>query len=72
MKTVTSFWKYSHLTNHNTAQTIHLTLSDPTSDLVQHYDFPVPLRCRKTSDTFLLRLWPARSAVGACPTLFLT
>jgi hypothetical protein len=28
-----------------------LTLSDPTSDLVRHYDFPVPLRCRKTSDT---------------------
>jgi hypothetical protein len=45
----------------------NLTLSDPT----QHYDFPVPLRCRKTSNTFLLRLWPARSAVGACPTLFL-
>jgi hypothetical protein len=48
-----------------------LTLFDPTSDLVRHYDFPVPLRCRKTSDTFLLRLWPARSTVGACPTLFL-
>ena len=47
-----------------------LTLSDPTSDLIQHYDFPVPLRCRKTSDTFLLRLC-ARSTVGACPTLFL-
>ena len=27
-----------------------LTLSDPTSDLVRQYDFPVPLRCRKTSD----------------------
>jgi hypothetical protein len=27
-----------------------LTLSDPTSDLVQHYDFPVPLQCRKMSD----------------------
>jgi hypothetical protein len=28
-----------------------LTLSDPTSKLVIHYDFPVPLRCRETSDT---------------------
>jgi hypothetical protein len=30
---------------------IHLTLSDPTSDLVRKYDFPVLLRCRKTPDT---------------------
>jgi hypothetical protein len=30
---------------------MNLTLSDPTSNLVRHYDFPVPLRCRKTSDT---------------------
>ena len=29
-----------------------LTLSDPTSDLIRHYDFPIPLRCRVTSDTF--------------------
>jgi hypothetical protein len=38
----------------------NLTLSDPTSDLVRHYDFPVPLQCQKTSDTFLLhplRCW---------------
>jgi hypothetical protein len=28
-----------------------LPLSDPTLDLVRQYDFPVPLRCRKTSDT---------------------
>jgi hypothetical protein len=34
-----------------------LTLSDPTSDLVRQYDFPVLLRCRKTSDTVLLRLF---------------
>jgi hypothetical protein len=27
-----------------------LTLSDPTSNLVRQCDFPVPLRCRKTSD----------------------
>jgi len=46
-----------------------LTLSDPTSDLVRHYGFPILLRCRVTSDTFFLRLF-ARSAVGACPTLF--
>jgi hypothetical protein len=31
--------------------TIILTLSDPMSNLVQQYDFPVQLRCRKTSDT---------------------
>jgi hypothetical protein len=29
----------------------YLTLSDPTSNLVRQYDFPVSLRCRKTSDT---------------------
>jgi hypothetical protein len=28
-----------------------LTLSDPTSNIVRQYDFPVLLRCRKTSDT---------------------
>jgi hypothetical protein len=28
-----------------------LTFSDPTSNLVRQYDFPVPLRCRKMSDT---------------------
>jgi hypothetical protein len=28
-----------------------LTLSDPTSNLVQQYDFPVPFRCRKMTDT---------------------
>jgi hypothetical protein len=39
----------SFLKKHNT-----LTLSDPTSDLVRHYDFPVPLQCRKTSDTFFV------------------
>jgi hypothetical protein len=31
-----------------------LTLSDPTSDLVRHYDFPIPLRCQKTSDTIFV------------------
>jgi hypothetical protein len=30
---------------------LSLTLSDPTSDLVRQYDFPVLLRCRKTTDT---------------------
>jgi hypothetical protein len=30
--------------------TTDLTLSDPTSDLVRQYDFPVLLQCRKTSD----------------------
>jgi hypothetical protein len=28
-----------------------LTLSDFTSNLIRKYDFPVPLRCRKTFDT---------------------
>jgi hypothetical protein len=28
-----------------------LTPSDPMSNLIRKYDFPVPLRCRKTSDT---------------------
>ena len=46
-----------------------LTLSDPTSDLVRHYDFPIPLRCRVTPDTFFFALF-SRSAVGACSTLF--
>jgi len=48
--------------SHNTTQERHqcfvtlmswlckLTLSDPMSDLVRQYDFPVPLRCQKTSD----------------------
>jgi hypothetical protein len=31
-----------------------LTLSDPTSNFVRQYDFPVPLRCRKRSDTVLV------------------
>jgi hypothetical protein len=30
---------------------INLTLSHPILDLVRQYDFPVLLRCRKTSDT---------------------
>jgi hypothetical protein len=30
------------------------SLSDPTSDLVRQYDFPVLLRCRKTSDTIFV------------------
>jgi hypothetical protein len=46
----------------------HLTLSDPTSDLVRQYDFPVLLRCRKTYDTVFVACSPA---VGPCPTLFL-
>jgi hypothetical protein len=33
---------------------ITLTLSDPSSNLVREYDFPVPLRCRKTSDTIFV------------------
>jgi len=33
---------------------VTLTLSDPTSDLVRQYDFPVPLRCRKTDTVFVV------------------
>jgi hypothetical protein len=29
----------------------NLTLSDPTSNLVRQYDFPILLWCRKMSDT---------------------
>ena len=47
-----------------------LTLSDPTSDLVRHYDFPLLLRCRVTSDTFLVafvRPLRCRSLFNAFP-----
>ena len=44
-----------------------LTLSDPTSDFVRHYDFPVPLQCRKTSDTILLHPIRCRSLSDAFP-----
>jgi hypothetical protein len=33
------------------AAKVLLTFSDPTSDLGRQYDFPVLLRCRKTSET---------------------
>jgi hypothetical protein len=46
-------------------QNIHLTLSDPTSNLVRQYDFPVPLRCRKTSDTVLCLFSRCRSLSDA-------
>jgi hypothetical protein len=50
-----------------------LTLSDLTSDLVRQYDFPVLLRCRKTSDTVLLRLFArCRSLSDAFPHLVRT
>jgi hypothetical protein len=41
------FYAYENSKSEKTA----LTLYDPTSNLVRQYDFPVPLRCRKTSDT---------------------
>jgi hypothetical protein len=46
-----------------------LNLSDPISNLVREYDFPVLIRCRKTFDTFFCCV--CLPAVGACPTLFL-
>jgi hypothetical protein len=48
-------WKFlfGSCTN-DSSYVLFLTLSDPTSNLVRQYDFPVPLRCRKTSDTVLV------------------
>jgi hypothetical protein len=51
-----------------------LPLSDPTSNLIQQYDFPVPLRCRKTSDTvFVAFVRPLSEPVrrfSSCSTEF--
>jgi hypothetical protein len=51
-----------------------LTLSDPVSDLIRQYDFPVPLRCRKTSDTgfvaFVLPLSKPVRRFSLCSTTF--
>jgi hypothetical protein len=51
-----------------------LTLCDPTSDLVRQYDFPVLLRCRKTSDTvFVAFIRPLSEPVrrfSSCSTDF--
>jgi hypothetical protein len=49
-----------------------LTLSDPTSDLIRRYDFPVLLHCGKTSDTFLLRLLRCRSLSDVFPHVIQT
>jgi hypothetical protein len=51
-----------------------LTLSDPTSDLVRQYDFPILLRCRKMSDTvFVVIVRPLSEPVrrfSSCSTDF--
>jgi hypothetical protein len=51
-----------------------LTLSDPTSNLVRQYNFSVPLRCRKTSDTvFVASVRPLSEPVrrfSSCSTDF--
>jgi hypothetical protein len=51
-----------------------LTLSDPTSNLVRQYDFPVPLRCQKTSDmVFVVFVRPLSEPVrrfSSCSTDF--
>jgi hypothetical protein len=49
-----------------------LTLSDLTSDLIRHYDFPVPLRCRKTSHVFSLHPLRCRSVSDAFPRVVQT
>jgi hypothetical protein len=54
---------------------VNLTLSDPTSNLIRQYDFPVPLRCRKTSDTvFVAFVRPLSEPVrrfSSCSTDFI-
>jgi hypothetical protein len=51
-----------------------LALSDPTLDLVRQYDFPVLLRCRKTSNTvFVVFVRPLSEPVrrfSSCSTDF--
>jgi hypothetical protein len=44
-------WFLSAFRNYVGKIQVSLPLSDPTSDLVRQYDFPVPFRCRKKSDT---------------------
>jgi hypothetical protein len=57
-----------------TDKTSLLTLYDPTSDLVRQYNFPVLLRCRKTSDTgFVAFVRPLSEPVrrfSSCSTEF--
>jgi hypothetical protein len=52
----------------------NLTLSDPTSNLVRQYDFPIRLRCRKMSDTdFVAFVRPVSEPVrrlSSCSTDF--
>jgi hypothetical protein len=54
---------------------LSLTFSDRTSNLVRQYDFPVPLRCRKTSDTafvaFVLPLSKPVRRFSSCSTDFI-
>jgi hypothetical protein len=51
-----------------------LTLSDPPSNLVRQYDFPVPFRCRKMSETvFVAFVRPVSESVRrffSCSTDF--
>jgi hypothetical protein len=51
-----------------------LNLSDPASDFVRQYDFPVLLWCRKTSDTvfvaFVRPLWEPVRRLSSCSTDF--
>jgi hypothetical protein len=51
-----------------------INLSDPTSDFLRQYDFPVLLRCRKTSDTvFVAFVCPLSESVrrfSLCSTDF--
>jgi hypothetical protein len=53
---------------------LSLTISDLMSNLVRQYDFPVPLRCRKTSDTgFVAFVCPLSEPVqrfSSCSTDF--
>jgi hypothetical protein len=54
--------------NYRRIEINQLTLSDPTSKLVRQYDFPVPPRCRKTSDTvFVAFVRPLSETARAFP-----
>jgi hypothetical protein len=60
--------------NYSRLLDLQLTLSDRTSNLVQQYNFPVPLRCRKMSDTvFVAFVHPLSEPVrrfSSCTTDF--
>jgi hypothetical protein len=64
-----TFYSHENFFSHSQAVSLNpniLTLSDPTSNLVRQYDFPVPLRCRKTSDTVFVAFVRPLSELVQC------